>query len=339
MGGTTAKASLIENGAISRGREYEVGGSLSAGQPPDPRRRRAARASRRSTSPRSAPAAAASPGSTRPAGCRWGRGAPGADPGPACYGLGGDGADRDRRERRPRLHADRARSPTGSIAVSHRAGRGGGRARSPGRSASTCSRRRRASTRIANARMTRALRSVSSEKGRDPRDFAADRLRRRRARARAALADDLGCLDRARAARGRALQRRRAALRAAGVPRRRSCHLDSRRGRARRASRRSSPRWRAALAPAVGGRGDGRVGAVGRPALPRPELGGGGAARRPARSTAPRSRSCAAGSRTSTSGSTASAASRARRSRSSRGAAGGARPVERRRPASASTAR
>ena len=31
MGGTTAKASLIEGGAIARGREYEVGGSLSAG--------------------------------------------------------------------------------------------------------------------------------------------------------------------------------------------------------------------------------------------------------------------------------------------------------------------
>src|SRR4051812_45943595 len=31
MGGTTAKASLIEDGAISRGREYEVGGSMSAG--------------------------------------------------------------------------------------------------------------------------------------------------------------------------------------------------------------------------------------------------------------------------------------------------------------------
>ena len=31
MGGTTAKASLIEDGAISRGREYEVGGSISAG--------------------------------------------------------------------------------------------------------------------------------------------------------------------------------------------------------------------------------------------------------------------------------------------------------------------
>src|SRR3989442_4330468 len=31
MGGTTAKTSLIENGAVARGREYEVGGSLSAG--------------------------------------------------------------------------------------------------------------------------------------------------------------------------------------------------------------------------------------------------------------------------------------------------------------------
>ena len=31
MGGTTAKASLIEAGAVSRSREYEVGGSLSSG--------------------------------------------------------------------------------------------------------------------------------------------------------------------------------------------------------------------------------------------------------------------------------------------------------------------
>ena len=31
MGGTTAKASLIEGGAVARGREYEAGGSLSAG--------------------------------------------------------------------------------------------------------------------------------------------------------------------------------------------------------------------------------------------------------------------------------------------------------------------
>src|SRR5581483_7786722 len=31
MGGTTAKASLIEDGAVSRAREYEVGGSLSTG--------------------------------------------------------------------------------------------------------------------------------------------------------------------------------------------------------------------------------------------------------------------------------------------------------------------
>ena len=31
MGGTTAKASLIENGRVSRSQEYEVGASLSAG--------------------------------------------------------------------------------------------------------------------------------------------------------------------------------------------------------------------------------------------------------------------------------------------------------------------
>ncbi len=33
MGGTTAKASLIENGRVSRSQEYEVGAELSAGQP------------------------------------------------------------------------------------------------------------------------------------------------------------------------------------------------------------------------------------------------------------------------------------------------------------------
>ena len=31
MGGTTAKASLIENGRVSRSQEYEVGASLSSG--------------------------------------------------------------------------------------------------------------------------------------------------------------------------------------------------------------------------------------------------------------------------------------------------------------------
>ena len=64
MGGTTAKASLIENGRVSRSQEYEVGASLSAGS-------RLLRGSgeliriQRSTSPRLAPAEGVSRGSTR----------------------------------------------------------------------------------------------------------------------------------------------------------------------------------------------------------------------------------------------------------------------------------
>ena len=33
MGGTTAKASLIEDGRVSLSQEYEVGAALSVGQP------------------------------------------------------------------------------------------------------------------------------------------------------------------------------------------------------------------------------------------------------------------------------------------------------------------
>ena len=58
-----------------------------------------------SPSTRSAPAAARSPGAIRAARCAWGRARPGADPGPACYGRGGDRADRDRRKPAARLPA------------------------------------------------------------------------------------------------------------------------------------------------------------------------------------------------------------------------------------------
>ena len=88
MGGTTAKASLIENGAISRGREYEVGGSISAGS----RLIRGAGELLRIPTIDIAEVGAGG-GSIAwldPAGgLQVGPRSAGADPGPACYGRGG----------------------------------------------------------------------------------------------------------------------------------------------------------------------------------------------------------------------------------------------------------
>ena len=169
MGGTTAKASLIEDGAIARGREYEVGGSMSAGS----RLIRGAGELLRIPTIDIAEVGAGG-GSVAwidPAGgLQVGPRSAGADPGPACYGRGGveptvtdanvvlgfipPGAVADgqitisveRAEEAVRQVAE----PLGLDLLAAAAG----------------------IHRIANARMTRALRSVSSEKGRDPRDFA-----------------------------------------------------------------------------------------------------------------------------------------------------------------------
>ena len=89
MGGTTAKASLIENGAVSRGREYEVGGSLSAGS----RLMRGAGELLRIPTIDIAEVGAGG-GSIAwldPAGgLQVGPRSAGAAPGPACYGRGGE---------------------------------------------------------------------------------------------------------------------------------------------------------------------------------------------------------------------------------------------------------
>jgi N-methylhydantoinase A len=169
MGGTTAKASLIEHGAVSRGREYEVGGSLSAGS----RLMRGAGELLRIPTIDIAEVGAGG-GSLAwldPAGgLQVGPRSAGADPGPACYGRGGeeptvtdanvflgyfpegplaDGqivVSCERAERALERVAGPLGLPTAEVAAGIHA--------------------------IANARMTRALRSVSSEKGRDPREFA-----------------------------------------------------------------------------------------------------------------------------------------------------------------------
>jgi len=169
MGGTTAKASLIEHGAISRGREYEVGGSISAGS----RLIRGAGELLRIPTIDIAEVGAGG-GSIAwldPAGgLQVGPKSAGAAPGPACYGRGGveptvtdanvvlgfmpagqvaDGQITIRREL-AEAAVQRIAGPLGLSLLEAAHG----------------------IHRIANARMTRALRSVSSEKGRDPRDFA-----------------------------------------------------------------------------------------------------------------------------------------------------------------------
>ena len=133
MGGTTAKASLIEHGAIARGREYEVGGSISAGS----RLIRGAGELLRIPTIDIAEVGAGG-GSIAwldPAGgLQVGPRSAGADPGPACYGRGGveptvtdanvvlgfmpggpgrRRRDHDRRESSPRKRVRRVAEPLG----------------------------------------------------------------------------------------------------------------------------------------------------------------------------------------------------------------------------------
>jgi N-methylhydantoinase A len=169
MGGTTAKASLIERGAVSRAREYEVGGSLSAGS----RLLRGAGELLRIPAIDIAEVGAGG-GSIAfcdaAGGLQVGPRSAGADPGPACYG---------RRGTEPTVtdanvvlgYMPAATLADGEISVSAElAERAVARVAQPvGLSALATA---RGIHEIANARMTRALRAVSSEKGRDPREFA-----------------------------------------------------------------------------------------------------------------------------------------------------------------------
>jgi len=169
MGGTTAKASLIERRAVSRGREYEVGGSLSAGS-------RLMRGSGELLRIPTIDIAEVGAGGGSIAwrdtagGLQVGPRSAGADPGPACYGRGGT---------QPTVTdanvflglvpegslADGEITVDKSLAVESLEPLAVELGLSPTELASGIHA-------IANARMMRALRSVSSEKGRDPRDFA-----------------------------------------------------------------------------------------------------------------------------------------------------------------------
>ena len=195
----------------------------------------------------------------------------GAMPGPACYGRGGERADRDRRERRARLHPDRAARLGRPDRL--RAARRRGASTRLGAPARACRlETARGIHELANAAMMRALRAVSTEKGRDPRRLRPPRLRRlgpgARRRARRGARRPHGDRPAAR----RALLGRRTALRAGRVPRRPLLPLDARDGDLAAAARARRTRCASRSQAAIGQRRANRVAAPRRRPLPRPEL-------------------------------------------------------------------
>ena len=170
MGGTTAKASMIEGGRVGYSPEYEVGSTLSAGS------RLMGGGGELIRAPSLDIAEVGAGGGSiafldAAGGLRVGPRSAGAVPGPVCYGRGGteptltdadvalgyirpgalaDGEVRIDPEAAAAVIADRIAAPLGLDLLAAAEG----------------------IHRIANARTMRALRSVSTERGRDPRDFA-----------------------------------------------------------------------------------------------------------------------------------------------------------------------
>ena len=169
MGGTTAKASIIEGGRLAYSPQYEVGASLSAGS------RLLGGAGELIRAPSIDIAEVGAGGGSvayldGAGGLRVGPRSAGAVPGPVCYERGGteptltdanvvlgyirdgelaDGEVRVNSESARRAIRDRIAGPLGLGLLEAAEG----------------------IHRIANARTMRALRSVSTERGRDPRDF------------------------------------------------------------------------------------------------------------------------------------------------------------------------
>ena len=211
MGGTTAKAAIIEDGEPARTTEYEVGAGINLRASWS--RAAATRSScPSSTSPRSARAAAASSASTPRGSVAVGPRSAGADPGPACYGRGGT---------EPTLtdallvlgYLNARHSPAARVTLDAALAREAlERARRGAARRSARRRPRTASYTLAAATMTRAVKAVTTYRGRDPRDFALLRVRRQRpaagGRDRPRAADPPG----ARPAGARRLQRARPAL-------------------------------------------------------------------------------------------------------------------------------
>jgi 5-oxoprolinase (ATP-hydrolysing)/N-methylhydantoinase A len=168
MGGTTAKASLIEGGRVSRSREYEVGASLSSGS-------RLLRGSGELIRVPSIDIAEVGAGGGSIAwldvagALRVGPRSAGAIPGPACYRQGG--AEPTVTDANVELgYIPTGRLASGDLTVDPTLARsalaklGGELELDPLELA-------RGVHGLVNATMMRALRAVSSEKGRDPADF------------------------------------------------------------------------------------------------------------------------------------------------------------------------
>jgi 5-oxoprolinase (ATP-hydrolysing) len=168
MGGTTAKASLIEDGKVARSLEYEVGASLSTGS-------RLLRGSGELIRIPTIDIAEVGAGGGSIAwvdgagGLHVGPRSAGAVPGPACYGRGGtEPTVTDANvvlgfiPTGPLGSGDLSVSESGARAAVERLGAPLGL----GTSAMA-----RGIHDLANAAMMRALRAVSTEKGRDPADF------------------------------------------------------------------------------------------------------------------------------------------------------------------------
>ncbi|HEY4349170.1 MAG TPA: hydantoinase B/oxoprolinase family protein [Gaiellaceae bacterium] len=169
MGGTTAKASLIEGGRVSRSLEYEVGASLSAGS-------RLLRGSGELIRIPTIDIAEVGAGGGSIAwldaaeGLHVGPRSAGAAPGPACYGRGGE---------EPTVtdaNVVLGYIPTGPLASGDLSVSRDLAETAVGRIGEklglTTIEAARGIHELANGAMMRALRSVSTEKGRDPTDFA-----------------------------------------------------------------------------------------------------------------------------------------------------------------------
>jgi len=168
MGGTTAKASLIEGGAVSRSQEYEVGAALSSGS-------RLLRGSGELVRIPTIDIAEVGAGGGSVAyadeagGLHVGPRSAGAAPGPACYGRGGT---------EPTVtdaNVLLGYIPTGPLASGDitvaKVRAADALAHLGGALDLSALETARGVHELANAAMMRALRAVSTEKGRDPSDF------------------------------------------------------------------------------------------------------------------------------------------------------------------------